>query len=343
MRRRRPKVAVIVVGYNSRQWLRPCISSVLSSDGAGEMFDLTVHYVDNGSRDGSVAVVRPAFAEVVVHASRRNLGFAAGNNLAIVDAIAAGADYVFLANPDTCTPPSLIHNLVLFMEQWPNYGIVGPVQWEYPFPGAPASRELNDWSRDAAVAGERHGLAINRPTLRPHPSAQSRRAQRTLEHSYVQGAALFARAAMIHDIGMLDAIFHSFYEEAEWCRRARVAGWRVALLLDHGIQHCGGSGSGGGTYRRRQMMRNKFVFLLTDRSLDPTDMLAIAGGWIRCDVRGRGVGGTSSVPVAAVEVLATVVWLASRLPAIVRMRRRDRALARRNTRQASPSGTPETP
>ena len=317
MTKPRPQVAVIVVGYNSRRWLYDALGSVLASDGVGDQFDLQVYYVDNDSQDGSVGLVRSEFPDVSIFDAQRNLGFSAGNNLAASEALAVGADYLFLVNPDTRTPSKLIRGLVEFMERWPQYGIVGPMQWAYPSPGASPAPEANEWSVAALTAGEAHPLAINRPSLPPHAPPASERARGTLEHSYVQGAALFARAAMVHQVGMLDTTFHSFYEEVEWCRRARMAGWRVALLQELGIFHCGGAA--GGTYRRRQMMRNKFVFLFTDPSLSVTDVLAIGAGWLRADLRGHGVGGTSSIPVALVDLLVSVAWLVARIPAIVRM------------------------
>jgi GT2 family glycosyltransferase len=324
MTRRRPQVAVIVVGYNSGQWLHSAIGSVLASRGVGEQFDLQAYYVDNGSRDDAVHLVRSNFPNVIVFDVGRNLGFSSGNNLAATAALAAGADYLFLVNPDTRTPEDLVAGLVYFMERWPLYGIVGPLQWTYPSPGASLEPEPNEWSRGALAAGEAHPLAINRPSLRPHDPPMLERAPGTLEHSYVQGAALFARAKMAQQIGLLDPTFHSFYEEVEWCRRARLAGWRVALLTDQGIFHFGGSS--GGSYRRRQMMRNKFVFLFTDPSLTIVDMSVVAAGWLRADMRGHGIGGTSNAPTALVDLAFTGAWLMGHVPRMIRMRHRYRQL-----------------
>jgi len=130
---------------------------------------------------------------------------------------------------------------------------------------------------------------------------------------------------VLRRIGLFDEAYHTFYEETDLCRRARLAGWRVALLAECGVYHHGG-GSGAGPYRRLQMMRNKYYFLLTDIGLKAPDMLAIICGWVRRDLAGDGVGGRSSIGQAWLEFAHSVVWLLAQLPRVTRRRRADAAL-----------------
>lgn len=331
-----PRVAAVVVGTNERKWLGPALTSLMQSATQGQDYLLDVYYVDNNSADGSVPYVRESFPGVRVIENSTNAGFAAANNRAMRDALNRDADYIFLVNPDTFTPPELVRHLTGFMEEWRHYGIIGPLQWNYSGGNETESEIINAWTESALAAGERHGLAVNRPALQPPPDPGTPRAPQTVEHAYVQGSALFARAEMLRAIGIFDEAYHTFYEETDLCRRARLAGWRVALLTKYGIYHHGGGGSGSGSpYRRLQMMRNKYYFMLTDIDMEAADMAAIAWGWLGRDLLGEGVGGRSTPGQAWLELARSIAWLTARVPDIIRRRRMD-------SRLRSTSGAQET-
>jgi len=321
-----PTVAAIVVGTNERRWLTSCFESLCASDTDG--FTLRVCYVDNASTDGSIDLVGREFPQIQVIGNHANIGFAGANNVGMRRALAAGADYLFLVNPDTCTPASLLAQMVRFMRQWPGYGIIGPLQLRYT-PGKPLAAEYNEWTLLALDAGERHVLANDHAALPTHPQPQSPRSPDTLEHAYVQGAALFASARMLREIGLFDDIFHTYYEEVDLCRRARLAGWRVALLTDAVIGHHGGGGTVGSAYRRQHMMRNKYYYLAADIDIPRLVQARIALQWLVRDLRGRGIGGESPVLTGIAETTGTLAWLARHCHAIARRRRLHRALRAR--------------
>jgi GT2 family glycosyltransferase len=317
-RARPPRVATITVGTNERVWLETCLGSLLASDTDG--FELSVVYVDNASSDGSADFVQDRFPDVQVIRNPTNYGFARANNVGMRRALAAGADYVFLVNPDTRSPDGLVRGLVAFMERWPDYGIVGPMQYRYD-ETSPELAGYNDWSELALRTGERHAFAADWPD---HPSPASPlegRAPNTLEHPYIQGSALLARAEALRVVGVFDEVFHTYYEEVDLCRRVRWAGWRVALALDYGIQHKGGGGAGHGRYRRVHMRRNRYYYLFTDVEWRPTNAARLATRWLLRDLRGRWVGGRTTALVGTVETLEAAGWLALRIPQIVSRRR----------------------
>jgi GT2 family glycosyltransferase len=215
-------------------WLPDCFASLLVSRTTA---DVDVLFVDNGSYDGSADLVADRFPTVHVLRNPKNLGFAGANNVGIRWAMARGTDFVFLVNPDTRTPPDLIEQLTGFLDSWPEYGVVGPLQYHYGDPGSP-----NDWTRMALDAGEAHVFAHTWPG-RPSPAGPADgRALGTLEHAYVQGSAFFCRTEVLRRVGLFDPVYHTYYEETDLCRRVRWAGGRVALLLDASIEHYGGGG-----------------------------------------------------------------------------------------------------
>lgn len=332
-----PKVTTITVGTNEREWLETCFDSLLASDTAG--VELAVTYVDNASADGSPDFVAERFPHVTVTRNATNLGFSRANNVGMKWALDEGTDYVLLVNPDTRTPTTLLRELVEFMAAHPHYGIVGPMQHTYDA-AADGLGSYNEWSQLVLKTGERHAFSADWPNHPSHAGPPDGRAPNTLEHAYVQGSALFVRAEVLRTVGVFDEVFHTYYEEVDLCRRARWAGWRVALLLNLGIQHKGGGGAGHGRYRRVQMRRNRYYYLFTDVDWAPVNALRLAGRWLKKDLRGRSVGGHTSPVRGMLETGTAVGWLICRLPQIIERRHRHRQLAiRRPATTGVPSKT----
>jgi GT2 family glycosyltransferase len=319
-------LSVVVVGRNERSWLPSCLSSVLASDVSG--LRLTVHYVDNDSSDDSVRFVSDNFPAVNVYTNKSNLGYAGGCNTGMRAALDSGADYVLLLNPDTRSPAQLIQQLTEFMECEPAYGVVGPIQYEYKRETLDLAA-YNEWSQFALDNGERHLWYRDWPD-HPSPAGHAKgRAPDTLEHAYVIGSSYFVRAEVLRTVGLFDEVFETYFEEAEHCRRVRWAGWRVAILLNVGIQHqCGGGADGPGQrrYRRLRIRRNRYYFLFADVDWPLPKAFRLAGRWLRRDLAGLDMAYPVGRVRAAAETLSALGWLARHLPHVVRRRRQARSL-----------------
>jgi hypothetical protein len=104
-----PRLAVVIVSWNVRELLASCLRS-LFDDLARSDVRASVWVVDNASRDGTPELVGSAFPSVNLIASDENLGFAAGNNLALKamaqdPRTATRESVVWLLNPDTEVQP----------------------------------------------------------------------------------------------------------------------------------------------------------------------------------------------------------------------------------------------
>lgn len=115
----RPGLSIVIVHYNTPELTRACLQSI-RREGAG--LDPEVWVVDNGSSDGSGAVLAAEFPEVRVLPAGGRLGFAAANNLA---ARQAGGDYLLFLNSDTELRNGVLHRLTDFMERTPDCAISG--------------------------------------------------------------------------------------------------------------------------------------------------------------------------------------------------------------------------
>ena len=226
-------VTVSIVSLNTRALLADCLRSVMATTGVG--YD--VHVVDNGSSDGSTAMVAVDFPEVRLTPSGSNRGFAAANNCAIRE---ANSRYVLLLNPDTLVSPRTIGDLVSFMDDHPDVGICGPKilfpdgrfqSCGYRFPTLLSevrqSRNVNKVLR--LLIGEEPPLRVEAVPF---------------DVDWVDGACLLIRREAIQDVGLLDEQFFLYAEELDWCFRTRRAGWRITALPQVEMIHYQGQTSG---------------------------------------------------------------------------------------------------
>lgn len=217
-----PALSVIVVSYNVRDLLRDCLRSLRA---ASAELALQVLVVDNGSADGSAAMVAREFPEVELLDPGRNLGFSAANNAAIER---AAAPVILLLNPDTAVPPGTLPALLAFLEARPQGGIVGP-----RLLNSDGSFQPSAWPQPTLSAVLRDHLLP--PRWRRHAAAAPDQ-PRTV--GWVSGAALLTQRAVIDRIGPLDeALFWS--EDVDFCRRAAAAGWEVWYAPEIALTHHG--------------------------------------------------------------------------------------------------------
>jgi hypothetical protein len=225
-------VTISIVSLNTRELLADCLRSVLATTRL--RFD--VHVVDNGSSDGSTAMVAVSFPQVRLTQAGSNRGFAAANNCAIRE---ADSRYVLLLNPDTLVSPETVGDLVSFMDDHPDVGICGPKivfpdrrfqSCGYRFPTL-----LSEVRQSKNVNRVLRLLVGDEPPLRVEPVP--------FDVDWVDGACLLIRREALNDVGLLDEQFFLYAEELDWCFRARKAGWRICALPDVEMIHYQGQSS----------------------------------------------------------------------------------------------------
>ena len=116
-----PRVTVAIVTYRSKVELRDCVESVLRSD-----IPLKIVIIDNDSQDGTFELARDlerSSRNVIAVQSGRNVGLAAGNNLALSHVV---GEYILMLNPDTIVESNTISTMVGILDIRPDVGIVGP-------------------------------------------------------------------------------------------------------------------------------------------------------------------------------------------------------------------------
>jgi N-acetylglucosaminyl-diphospho-decaprenol L-rhamnosyltransferase len=233
-------VAVIIVSYKSAKLTIEALRS-LAGERATPGLQVRAVVVDNASGDmPEIAQALQLFdwtSWVTLVLSPTNGGFAYGNNLGIVHAYASGTpSYVFLLNPDTQVRPGAIGSLVRFLEANPNVGIAG-----CSFENADGS----DWPfafRFPTVVSElTQGLDFGLITRLLQSRTTVRSMTRTEEQvDWISGAAVMIRPKVIEAIGGLDENYFLCFEETDFCRRARSAGFATWYVPESRVMHIGG-------------------------------------------------------------------------------------------------------
>jgi len=243
-----PTVAVIILTWNGKDLVADCVKSVLQCTYP----NIKIIVVDNASGDGTVDALRADFGDSIdVISNPRNLMYAGGNNVGIRRALATDAEWLLLLNNDVEVDPGLLEALVSVGLSDRRIGIVGPkiYFWNPPDMIWFAGGELSLWGR-----GSRH-IGIRR--------IDHGQFDRIRNVDYVTGCALMIRRSVIDKIGLLDKSFRMYNEDADWCLRAREAGYRVVYAPEGKLWHKISSSAGGqlSLFKIRHRARSQWCFL----------------------------------------------------------------------------------
>ena len=205
--------------------------------------------VDNGSTDDSVQAIAARFPYVKQIVNRRNLGFAAGANVGIRQALARGADFVFLANNDTFIAPDAL-DLLVDAALASDVGLAAPKIYY-------ASDPQRIWS----VGGWRNGVTMEIAACRRgQPDAGL--CEDPFEVDFVTGCGMLMRRQCLEEIGLFDDRFFMYYEDSDYCLRVRLAGYRVLIVPQARMWHRVATSSGGSDspMERYYMARSSVLF-----------------------------------------------------------------------------------
>jgi hypothetical protein len=231
-------LVIITVSYNTQALLADCLQSVLAGlEGSGLSGEVWV--VDNASTDGSADMVRRRFPAVRLVAHPENLGFAAGNNLALQTmgfASTAKPRHVLFLNPDTRLLGDALGLMVRFLDLSPAAGVAGArlihedgsfQHSAFAFPGL--AQILFDFFP------LHHRLLDSR--LNGRYPRRMYDAGRSFPVDHPLGAAMMVRGETLAQVGGFDERFFMYCEEIDLCRRIKALGWAIYCLPEAEIVH----------------------------------------------------------------------------------------------------------
>ncbi len=244
------RVVAVVVNYRTPDLALDALASL-----SGELDprrDAAV-VVDNASGDGSAEALRRGLRErgfgdwARLVEAEENAGFSAGNNLGMEQ---LGAEFHLLLNSDATLRPGCLGTLLDAAARHPDAALLSPrLEWPDGRPQVSCFRDPSPLGElvEAAATGPvtrllaRHGIAL--PV-----------ADRPIEPDWTSFACVLLRAAARAEIGPMDPDYFLYFEDVDYCRRARDAGWRVRHVPGARAVHLRG---GSGTLRSAQARRER--------------------------------------------------------------------------------------
>lgn len=248
----RKPVAVIILNWNGERLLRRFLPSVVAHNPEG-LADVIV--ADNGSTDGSVAMIRSEFPGVRVLAFGENLGFAAGYNRAIAET-ASDYDYTVLLNSDVMADSDWLTPLHDFMVSHPEAGAVQPKI------RAVAHPESFEYAGAAGGFLDMHGFPYCRGRIFDTVETDHGQYDTPVQVHWASGACLMVDNSLYLSVGGLDGAFFAHMEEIDLCWRMRLAGREIWALGSGRVFHLGGASLAASDPRKTYLnFRNNLLML----------------------------------------------------------------------------------
>ena len=237
------KLAVLIVNYNVKYFLKQCLASVFGSEkelSDGTTLELDVWVVDNDSVDGSVEMVRNEFPEVHLIANHENVGFAKANNQALAQT--SGSDFCLLLNPDTVVENDTFVKCVDFMRLHPDTGgltvkmVDGDGNYLKESKRGFPSPEASFYKISGLINLFPHSKRIAAYYMGHLPENEVN------ETEIMPGAFLMVSREAYNKIGGLDESYFMYGEDIDYSWRIRLAGFKNYYFpLTHIIHYKGES------------------------------------------------------------------------------------------------------
>jgi len=233
------KLSVVVLSFNTREFTKKCLDSLVHN--AKSMAENEIIVVDNSSTDGSVEMIRKYIADnpslkIRLIENGENLGFARGNNIGIKSAL---GEHIMILNSDTIVQENSLFELI--KESSKGRVAASPILL------LPDGRFQNDYYMRFPNLWQI--FLYHNPLLRPLATkvpflgrliVQGSKTS-PFEVDQLPGAAIAAHRDVWKEVGLLDDEYSFFFEDVDWCWRAKEKGIRLMVVPKSKIKHAGGA------------------------------------------------------------------------------------------------------
>lgn len=255
---------VVITSYRAKELTLDCLRSLEGEVKANP--GMRVGICDNGNEDGTAQYLTRAITEngwqdwCYIRTVMPNRGFSGGNNVILREALTSNEvpDYFLLLNADTIVHPGTIHYLLDIGERKKDIGIIGPSMEDLNSIPQPScfrfTSPVSELIRAAKTGPVSKLLANWMVPLFPIPDTM-------IEPDWVGFACVLIRREVFSDIGVLDEGYFLYFDDVDYCRSARNAGWGILYVPDVRIVHIEGQSTDMPDYTRKRKRRPAYWYV----------------------------------------------------------------------------------
>ncbi len=244
-----PKVAIVILNWNGKNFLQQFLPSVFSTNYSN--YELIV--ADNGSSDDSVAFMQTNYPSVRLIHFEHNLGFARGYNEALKH---VEADYYALLNSDAETQPGWLQPMVELLESDSSIGACQSKLLLF------ADKKMFEYSGAGGGWIDKYGYPFAKGRVFDYCEEDHGQYDQQEQIFWASGAAMFIRAKVFHEMQGFDEYFFAHQEEIDLCWRMQLAGYKIYSCPSSVVYHVGGGTLPKGNSRKTYLnFRNNRIML----------------------------------------------------------------------------------
>lgn len=219
------KTSVIIVSYNSEDFIEKCLNSLLKNISD----NCEVIVIDNNSTDQTVNKLKKFLPKITLIESNENLGFSKGNNLASKK---AKGEYLFFLNPDTEMLEPVLNKLIDFSNSKEDIGIVAP---KLVMPNGKSQESVR---KLPTLWGAIKEYIFN---IKHTFSQYAPKEEYPTQVETVYGAAFLIKRDLFNQIGGFDEKYFLYYEDIDLCNKIQKLGKKIYYYPKAAIKHLVGA------------------------------------------------------------------------------------------------------
>lgn len=254
------KVGVIVLHYKDWESTKKCLVSLdnLSKDN----IDLTLLLVNNSQEDVSLPNLN---SRLIFEKTTQNLGYAGGNNVGIKRFLFEGVDWIWIVNNDVVVDKKSLFFLLKAIQSRPKAGILSPkILFE---PGKEYHKTKYQKSEQGKVIWWAGGMMDWNNLMTIHRGVDEvdhGQYNITSQTESVTGTSMLVKSDVFRKIGLFDERYYLYFEESDFCQRAKLAGFELWYVPKAIVWHANAASSGvGSELHDYYLTRNRLLFGFT--------------------------------------------------------------------------------
>lgn len=201
----------VIVSFNGEKWIRKCLDSLLESETKTQII-----VIDNGSTDQTVQIIELEYSSIKLIKSKENLGFGKANNIGMIKALEANADFVFLLNQDAWIESTTLGHLIESLANHSDFGIMSPIH----FNGDGTALDL----RFSHYIAPEYCENLYSDLFRGSDQLKD-----AYEANFVNAAGWLINKATLEAVGGFNPLFFHYGEDYEYINRLKFHGQKIGV------------------------------------------------------------------------------------------------------------------